>query len=383
MFKYYRPAGNRILIKPSPFNADRFSPLSIKFYQSGTASLASAIIASRKLKGLSNKTPEVLLPAYACPDLISAVLFAGAKPILVDLQKNSFLLSTSDIAKKITPNSIAIIAVNFLGLSDQLTVLKKLCVIHQLFLINDSAQCFPKVISPKNWPGDFNIISFGRGKPVSLLHGGAVITKNDENLKSLEQVDLPLQNSKHNFIKALKIRIYNIVVRPFFYGILTHLPGINIGETKFTELAAITKIDSYSYSLLENNIKKYLTLKTNHEMIHQKLLNINNPKIIDLYPADVDNKAVTLLRYPFLITNKKLRDNFLNATEHLGVSIMYKRPLNEIDGLEDTLDSQINYPNASNFADHLVTIPTHEGIPESVINSIFDKLTTVLSEGHP
>jgi len=71
LLKSYRPAGNKIHIQPSSFNTNRFSPLSINFYQSGTASLAAAIIASRKLKGFTNKKSEVLLPAYACPDLVS------------------------------------------------------------------------------------------------------------------------------------------------------------------------------------------------------------------------------------------------------------------------------------------------------------------------
>ena len=380
MLTSIRPAGNQINIKPSAFNANRFTPFSISLYQSGTASLAVAILASCKLKGVSNKKGEILLPAYACPDLISAVLFAGAIPILVDLEENSSFLSPCDLKSKITPNSIAIIVVNFLGITEQIGLIKNICEIHQLYLINDSAQWFPKTSGSKDWPGDFNIISFGRGKPVNLLHGGAVLTKNNGHLQALKQINLSIANNYGKYSVSLKIRIYNLVILPFFYGFLTRIPGLEIGETKFTELTTITKMNGYYLSLLENNIEKYISLKTNFEIIHQKLQSISNPKVIDLLPMRSDYEGIALLRYPLLITDKAIRDKFYEETANLGVSTLYKRPLNEIKGLEHLLCSQRIYPNASNFADHLVTLPTHENAREPVIKKIFNKLKIILSK---
>lgn len=380
MLKSYRPAGNPININPSSLQASRFSPLNINFYQSGTASLAAAIIASCELKNLSDKKNEILLPAYACPDLISSVLYAGATPVLIDLQENSPFLSLDDLDNKITASSTAIIAVNFLGIAEQIESIKKICEQHRLYLINDSAQWFPKTSAIENWPGDFNIISFGRGKPVNLLHGGAVITKNNDYLRELENIDVSLVEDKGQYSAAAKIHMYNLVIQPFFYAAVTRIPGLKIGETTFTKLTTITRMNSYYFSLLEKNIEEYNARTTNHELIHQNLLNISHHKIVDLFPATANDKNIALLRYPMLITDKEIRDRFFDRTKNLGVSKMYRCPLNEIRGLEYILKSQNHYPNAKNFANNLVTLPTHQDIQSSVINKIFYHIKRILSE---
>lgn len=372
----YRPAGNKITLRTSNFDTNLCNPLNINFFHSGTASLAAAIIVSCKLKGVNTSTAEILLPAYACPDLVSAILFSGAKPVLVDLQKNSTFLSVTDIEKKITDNSVAIISVNFLGISENTDHLQTICKQHNLYLINDSAQWFPGFSDITNWPGDFNIISFGRGKPVSLLHGGAVITTDLEKKQAIDELELSLDNNKESFPVWLKIHIYNTVIKPFYYGILTKIPGLNIGETRYKKLTAICKMDKEYLSLLPENIDKYSSRKTNQLLIHQKIKTFTDSKVIDLYKQNTDH---SLLRYPLLITDKPIRDKFLKETTYLGVTNMYKRPLNEIDGLENILNTKAVYTNASDFADHLVTIPTYEDIKPSVIDKVFNRLSYHLS----
>ena len=84
MFRALRPVGepepgpSAIAAWEIPHGFDRV------WYNSGTSALAAVLsdIAAR-----SNATmPEVLLPAYTCPDVLSAVEFARAKAVLVDLQ---------------------------------------------------------------------------------------------------------------------------------------------------------------------------------------------------------------------------------------------------------------------------------------------------------
>jgi len=374
-----RPTGNRIALSQSPFKADRFHAYTILLLNSGTAALAAALSAAIHHQGKSNAKPEVLIPAYACPDLISAILYAGAIPILVEIQANSPFLSTKDLESKITPNSIALIAVNFLGLSEQVNVLGPICNKHDLFLINDSAQFFPKLINSSSFPGDVTILSFGRGKPINLLHGGAVVTNNTDIVHALGQLQISDADHSSTFVQKLKISIYNIVIRPLFYGLLNHVPGLNIGETIFSELPSIRKMDNNYSSLLEANINQYNASFNASVMIHQKLASISDERVIDLFPADELQENMMLLRYPVLITDKTIRDTFADATPSLGVSTLYQRPLSEIKGLEKVLDPDAFYPNASNFADHLVTLPTHEDVDEELVDTIIFHLQKALS----
>ena len=126
MFHMLPPVGNRISLQQDESSAcsiaSLFEPYNIRLFHSGTAALAVAIkiaIARR-----SHAAPEVLLPAYGCPDLISAVLYAGAKPVLVDLNKNTPWLDHEQLLQKITGRSVAIVGVNFLGVEERMQGLR-------------------------------------------------------------------------------------------------------------------------------------------------------------------------------------------------------------------------------------------------------------------
>jgi dTDP-4-amino-4,6-dideoxygalactose transaminase len=85
MFYQQPPVGRKIkLIKSEDDIENIFKPYWSSFYCSGTAALAVAIKVSIEYKDIQQ--PEIILPAYGCPDLISATVYAGAKPVLVDLE---------------------------------------------------------------------------------------------------------------------------------------------------------------------------------------------------------------------------------------------------------------------------------------------------------
>ena len=95
-----------------------------------------------------------------------------------------------------------------MGLHEDTTQLGEICTDNELLLIYDCAQWFP-LEEGYAWPGDFNTISFGRGKPVGLLHGGAVIPGNSELEKLVSDAQSINRNYVYNFAQYLKIRIYN------------------------------------------------------------------------------------------------------------------------------------------------------------------------------
>jgi len=102
-----------------------FGDFKVHYYNSGTAALASAVLAAVRRKKEIH-TPEVLIPAYACPDLVSAVVYAGARPVLVDFREDQPRMALEKIAEKITVNSVAVIAVNFLGIPEDLIAIRQL-----------------------------------------------------------------------------------------------------------------------------------------------------------------------------------------------------------------------------------------------------------------
>jgi dTDP-4-amino-4,6-dideoxygalactose transaminase len=379
LIKKYRPAGNSIALKKAPVEANLFYPYRYRLFQSGTASLAAAIAACIKLKYVRDGQAEIILPAYACPDLVSAVLYAGAKPVLVDLEENSPSPSCMYVLNSITADTVAIIAVNFMGLSGNIPQLRNACENNDLFLIYDCAQWFP-LDEGYVWPGDFNIISFGRGKPVNLLHGGAVIVDDPAIEKALVVLPVPKPNAFYNLTQHLKIKLYNLVTQPRTYRFVSQLPGLNIGHTLYKPLETITAMSPYYTGLLKHNIDKFRSQTKTLQYLHKRITNITHPLLIKLVVGEQYNDPGYLLRYPILIKNKKTRDRFFEQTQDYGTSILYQRPLSQISGLENILDQDTVYPNASQFADHLVTLPCHEDIDNIVVDLIIDKLHSALKD---
>ena len=72
-----RPVGCPISLRIQQLDYTHFGKFHVLFYQSGTSALAAALIAAKYAKSDSCTKHEVLLPAYACPDLISACQYAG------------------------------------------------------------------------------------------------------------------------------------------------------------------------------------------------------------------------------------------------------------------------------------------------------------------
>ncbi len=342
----------------------RFRPFDAFFFNSGAESLAAAILSTISYRGIDS--PEVILSAYSCPELVSAILYAGAKPILVDLEYQRPWINISDLENKINKNTVAVIAVNLFGIAEQLEKISKICNKHEIILIEDSAQSFPRIIDDRFWKGDFIVLSFGRGKPISTLGGGALLCKNPALIKKLPE-------EKGNTEKGpmsewvgyrLKIFLYNLLLHPGLYFIPNSLPFLKLGETRFKPLRSIKPMAEENRSILDANIDKYIKTRDNENQ--QWLFEIiSESKLIDLPCACSDsNNTSTLLRYPVLAASCEQRDDVYDMLNRmgLGVSKMYQKPLNKIQGLEEIFKQQGEFPNAKNFSETLLTFPTHKGL---------------------
>jgi len=181
MFYRLAPAGNKITCgsKVSSNNSWFNSFLQQAFFfNSGAASLSAAVLAA--MNHLGKDAAEVILPAYACPELVGAVLYAGATPVLIDLEANSPWLDLDALSAAVTENTVAVIAVNLFGIPERFGKIRSTLHKRNVYVIEDSAQGFPESGGFDSSHSDMVIFSFGRGKPVSLLGGGAVVINQPE-----------------------------------------------------------------------------------------------------------------------------------------------------------------------------------------------------------
>ena len=331
-----RPVGNPLNLNKLPFDTSLLAPFAADFYQSGTAALAAAVMASLKRRA-DIRHPQVILPAYGCPDLVSAVLHAGARPVLVDLAASSTYLDLDHVREAITAQTAAIVAVRFLGIPERMRDLAQICASHKLTLIEDSAQGFPTTEPATYWQGDYSVLSFGRGKPVNLLGGGAVLTRDDELRTYLPPAGSPGDSLSAAVRYRLKALAYNRLIHPLAYGLVARVPGLKLGETIYKPLHAILAMPGFVQTCLAANIAAYRRLPNAARRIHELLQEFDAPRLRDLPAAAGFDFTNPLLRYPLLAENKALRDVLYAALEPYGASLMYKQPLYEIEGIESLL----------------------------------------------
>lgn len=341
-----------------------FAPYRLHLYQCGTAALAAAVMAAMARR--PTIAAEVLLPAYGCPDLISAILYAGAKPVLVDLAANTPWLDQTQLIEKINEHTVAIIGVNFLGIEERMAGLSAIAQEAGITLIEDSAQCLLEPSSDSQIRGDFIVQSFGRGKPVSLLGGGAVLWRNHSlgaYLPGVASAGAP--NSVGSATAGLKILLYNVLLTPYLYGLMDRMPFLHLGETRFKPLDGILPAGAQVIAGLSANIERYRGRQSSvQQWIRAMLDRIHPAEIMDLTRLGERSGQSRLLRYPLLVTDGDLRERLYSALRNagLGASRMYPVTLPEISGLAGILGRQEHCPRARAFAGGLLTLPTHQGV---------------------
>lgn len=148
------------------------------FAPNGTLALYLALLALDLPKG-----SEIIVPSFTFYASATSAIFAGLRPVFVDVDVETFNLLPEEVEKAITPNTKAIMAVHIYGQSCDIGPLKVLSEKHGLKLIEDAAQALGVTYNgtPVGAIGDIGIFSFFSDKIITTGEGAAVVT-NDENL---------------------------------------------------------------------------------------------------------------------------------------------------------------------------------------------------------
>jgi len=127
---------------------------------------------------------EVIVPDFTFVATASAVLFANALPVLVDVDPETYCIDPQLAEAAITPHTKAIIAVHMGGHPADLDHLKKICERHKIALVEDSSHAHAS-----EWRGQrigtFGVagtFSFQSSKLMTAGEGGIIIS-NDDNFE--------------------------------------------------------------------------------------------------------------------------------------------------------------------------------------------------------
>lgn len=126
---------------------------------------------------------EVLVPDFTFPATANVVVQQGARPVLVDVNLETFTLDPTDLEAKVTPRSRAVIPVHAFGLAADMGPIIRVARRHGLAVIEDAACALGAAYygKPCGSLGVAGCFSFHPRKAITTGEGG-VVTTDDEAL---------------------------------------------------------------------------------------------------------------------------------------------------------------------------------------------------------
>ena len=139
----------------------------------GSAALDAAVAALGLTAG-----DEVVLPTFTIISCASAILRAGAVPVVVDCDPETWNMRADQVEDRITPRTKAIMVVHIYGLPVDMDPILALAVDHGLKIIEDSAEMHGAAYrgKPCGSFGDISIFSFYPNKHITTGEGGMIVT---------------------------------------------------------------------------------------------------------------------------------------------------------------------------------------------------------------
>ena len=171
----------------------------------GTAALQVAVESLRLKPG-----DEIVLPSFTIISCALAVMRAGATPVIVDSDPETYCMDVEQVAAAITPRTRAIMPVHIYGHPVDMDPLFELADEHDLLVIEDAAQAHGcQYLSRRNgqaaWRrcgslGTVSTFSFYANKVVTTGEGGMVLTDSDalaERCRSLRNLCFQPHRFRH------------------------------------------------------------------------------------------------------------------------------------------------------------------------------------------
>lgn len=173
---------------------------------SGTSALHLALLAAGVGAG-----DDVITVPFTFVASVAAILYAGARPILVDIDPRSFTMDPAAIEAAITPRTKAILPVHLYGQPADMDPILEVARRHSLVVIEDAAQAHGAEYKGRRAGSLADIASFSFYPTKNLGaygEGGAVTTDNTEYARRIRMLrDWGQDRKYHHMLRGFNYRM--------------------------------------------------------------------------------------------------------------------------------------------------------------------------------
>ena len=286
------------------------------------------------------KNSEVIIPAMTYCSTAFAILNAGLKPVLVDLEINTPTISINDLKKKISKKTKVIMPVHLYGSVVNINEIRRIIKNKKIVLIDDCSQAHGGTLGKKKVGSlaDISCFSLYPGKNLGAYGDAGIITTNNRNYYK-------------------KIKNFR-----------------NLGsDNKFihSQIGFNSRLDTIQAVVLSQKLKNltyYNKKRKNIAKIYDS--KITNPNIFKL------NYSKGAVYHQYVILTKKRR-GLIKRLKHnqIQFGFHYPRSLNQIDSLKKIFKNK-KYKFSEKLAKNCLSLPIDPNLKKSEINKIISVLNS-------
>lgn len=143
---------------------------------------------------------EVITSPFTFAATAEMIVLAGAKPVFVDIERDTGLIDATLIGAKITSHTKAIMPVSLYGQVPDMDAINAIAARHGLAVVEDAAQSFGATYQGRKSCGLSTIgcTSFFPSKPLGCYgDGGALFTNNDTLAQALREIRVHGQSKRY------------------------------------------------------------------------------------------------------------------------------------------------------------------------------------------
>jgi dTDP-4-amino-4,6-dideoxygalactose transaminase len=248
---------------------------------------------------------EVILPSFTFTSTANAILVAGLKPVFCEINPDTMNMDMSDVARKITKKTVAVVPVHYAGVACHMQILKELCRDRNIVIIEDAAHA----IGAK-WQGQ----SLG-----SLGHMGTFSFHDTKNVICGEGGAL-LVNTPSYLERAMIIREKGTNRSQFLRGIVDKYTWIEKGSSYILAEPLAAILDAEFDIMNELNAKR----ETIYNLYLQELKNLAEKSILTL-PYVPKECTTNYHLFHILLNTEEARNSLMSylRSKNIGAAFHY------------------------------------------------------------
>jgi UDP-2-acetamido-2-deoxy-ribo-hexuluronate aminotransferase len=299
---------------------------------------------------------EVITSGFTFIATLEVIALLGLKPVIVDVDPDTFTISPDAIKRAITPKTKAIIPVHLFGQCADMDAIMEIAKSNKLYIVEDSAQALGSIYTFKNGTkahagtmGQIGCTSFFPSKNLGCFGDGGALFTNDD---SLAQMMRSVANH------GMKVRYYHDTI-----GVNSRLDTIQAAvlDVKLQHLDHYNKSRQNAAAFYDNAFKGNKHIKT---------------------PARNANSTHIFHQYTLLLTDVD-REGLKNFLQSKGIPSMiyYPVPLHLQNAYKDLGYKEGDFPITEDLCKRVISLPMHTELSDEQLRHITQSLLEFINHG--